>query len=83
LVKKEMEKEDSRVAVPNSPRAWGSRGGTVGVELRENEPVLVDIGEFNYSYRCKHCGHEWFEVRRKENVKSVPDNYPQEWRADK
>jgi hypothetical protein len=82
LVKKELEKEDSKVVVPNSPRAWGSRGGTAGIELRENEPVLIDVKEFNYSYRRRHCGHEWSEVRRKKNVKSVPDDYPQEWRTE-
>jgi DNA-directed RNA polymerase subunit RPC12/RpoP len=82
LVKKELEKENSRVIVPNSPRAWGSRGGTAGIELREDEPLLIDVKEFNYSYRCGHCGHEWSEIHRKEKTKSAPDDYPKEWRTE-
>ena len=28
---------------------------------QEGKPVVVDVEEFNYSYKCKHCGHEWTE----------------------
>ena len=82
LTKKELEKEESEVIVPNAPRAWGSRGWTMGIELRENEPVLIDIKEFNYSYMCKHCGHQWAELHEKETRKPVPEGYPQEWRDE-
>jgi DNA-directed RNA polymerase subunit RPC12/RpoP len=27
----------------------------------EGEPIIIDIEEFQYNYKCKHCGHEWFE----------------------
>ena len=27
----------------------------------EGGPIFVDIEEFQYVYRCKHCGHEWTE----------------------
>jgi transcription elongation factor Elf1 len=79
IMKKELEREDSKVIVPNAPRAWGSHGGTAGIELREDEPVLVDRKEFSYTYKCMHCGHQWSEVREKESEKSVPKDYPQEW----
>jgi len=34
--------------------------------LSEGAPVLVDVEQFRYSYRCTHCGHEWAETREKE-----------------
>jgi hypothetical protein len=27
----------------------------------EGEPIIIDIEEFQYNYKCKHCGHEWSE----------------------
>ena len=27
----------------------------------ETEPAVVDVEEFQYAYKCKHCGHEWVE----------------------
>ncbi|SRR6266704_2294293 len=27
----------------------------------EGEPMVIDFEEFQYAYRCKHCGHEWAE----------------------
>jgi hypothetical protein len=35
--------------------------------VREGEPILVDVEEFQYNYKCKHCGHEWSEKRVKEH----------------
>jgi len=32
-------------------------------ELAENVPLTVDVKEFQYAYRCKHCGHQWVEIR--------------------
>jgi len=26
-----------------------------------SRPIVVDVEEFQYSYKCKHCGHEWSE----------------------
>ncbi len=34
----------------------------LGVEL----PVTVDVDSFQYTYKCKHCGHAWFEIREEE-----------------
>jgi DNA-directed RNA polymerase subunit RPC12/RpoP len=31
--------------------------------VAEGAPITVDVEEFEYAYRCKHCGHEWFERR--------------------
>jgi hypothetical protein len=37
------------------------------VILQENTPIVVDIKDFQYSYKCKHCGHEWSEMRMTES----------------
>jgi hypothetical protein len=45
---------------------YGKQGGgliTNPTILEENVPVTVHIEDFQYSYRCKHCGHEWTENR--------------------
>jgi DNA-directed RNA polymerase subunit M/transcription elongation factor TFIIS len=31
------------------------------VLLEEGKPVMIDLEEYSYTYRCKHCGHEWTE----------------------
>ena len=31
--------------------------------LEQDVPVTVDVEEFQYSYKCKHCGHVWSEVK--------------------
>lgn len=31
------------------------------LELGETEPVTVEVDKFLYTYKCKHCGHEWME----------------------
>jgi transcription elongation factor Elf1 len=33
---------------------------------QETQPTLVDAVEFTYTYRCKHCGHTWTEVREED-----------------
>ena len=39
-------------------------GGILGQPhlVEENVPLSIDEQEFQYLYRCKHCGHQWFEV---------------------
>ena len=31
--------------------------------LTETVPAIVDEKEFQYRYRCSHCGHQWSEER--------------------
>jgi len=31
--------------------------------VQEGDPTVIDIEEFQYTYKCKHCGHEWAEKR--------------------
>jgi hypothetical protein len=35
--------------------------------LEEGQPIIVDTEEFQYSYKCKHCGHEWSEKHEEEH----------------
>ena len=46
------------------------RGSPV-LQVRESSrPIVVDIDEFQYSYKCQHCGHEWSEKHIKEHQES-------------
>jgi len=37
--------------------------GPVRTPVSMESPTVVSLEEFEYSYRCKHCGHEWTEIR--------------------
>ena len=53
-----------------SPMPMGySRGSmpTTPVIVEENIPITIEIEDFQYSYKCKHCGHEWTESHTKEH----------------
>ena len=45
------------------------------IALGEGAPVIVDVEEFQYTYRCKHCGHEWSEVHKTEREYDAPKGY--------
>ena len=45
-----------------SYEAMSYRGG-MPLMVEESIPVTVDVEDFQYSYKCKHCGHEWTENR--------------------
>ncbi len=34
--------------------------------VQEGRPMIVDVEDFQYTYKCKHCGHEWSEKHVKE-----------------
>lgn len=35
--------------------------------VEENIPITIEIEDFQYSYKCKHCGHEWTESHVEEH----------------
>jgi hypothetical protein len=37
----------------------------------EKVQATFERKEFQYSYRCKHCGHQWTEKRTEENQPSI------------
>jgi predicted RNA-binding Zn-ribbon protein involved in translation (DUF1610 family) len=59
-------KEEKAVA-PVSPQA--------PLLLTDDCPCIVDVKEFQYTYRCKHCGHEWSEVRERDEAGRGPGSY--------
>ena len=55
-----------RESIPESQgplRITQVRGVPVLLAQRNSGPIIVDVEEFQYSYKCKHCGHEWSETR--------------------
>jgi predicted RNA-binding Zn-ribbon protein involved in translation (DUF1610 family) len=54
-------------AYPVSPIARGGMMyGGIPLAVEEDYPVTIDITEFSYTYRCKHCGHQWAEMHTEE-----------------
>jgi hypothetical protein len=43
--------------------------------VEEDVPSVVDVEEFRYTYRCKHSGHRWSEVREKVLNFDRPEGY--------
>jgi len=41
------------------------------IAVAEGEPVTIDTEEFQYAYRCKHCGHEWSEEHTEKHVEKL------------
>jgi predicted RNA-binding Zn-ribbon protein involved in translation (DUF1610 family) len=65
LSKTLVEAEDIKENVPVQPYVVGGDPGVfLGVD--ETEPVTIEIEKFQYAYRCKHCGHQWVEIREEE-----------------
>jgi uncharacterized Zn finger protein len=56
------EKEVQKTEMMNELRPQLVLGYPGSTELDADHPVTVDIEEFRYTYKCKHCGHMWSEV---------------------
>jgi hypothetical protein len=37
------------------------------VTVTEGRPIILDVEEFQFTYKCGHCGHEWSEEKTKEH----------------
>jgi transcription elongation factor Elf1 len=55
--------------------AAGLMGRAAPIMVNEDAPVIVDIDEFQYTYKCKHCGHEWSEIHKTERQYDAPSGY--------
>ena len=67
----ERDTVETKRAVP----VMGSRYGypsysPAPMVVQVGEPITIDVEEFQYAYRCKHCGHEWSEKRVEESKES-------------
>lgn len=61
VLEDKSEVEDYDTATTTGPIMMiGGRGVAL---VKEGEPMIFDIKEFRYTYKCKHCGHEWTETR--------------------
>ena len=71
LVSKELvDSESIKESRPISGDYFGGYPGSY-VELSETEPVYVDVEDFQYSYKCKHCGHQWAEIKEEEDERKA------------
>jgi DNA-directed RNA polymerase subunit RPC12/RpoP len=66
LVKKQLVTDRIEKRRTDQPMIMSDSGPLRGammpyVALVEGPPVIVDEREFQYSYKCSHCGHEWSE----------------------
>ena len=43
--------------------------------VQADVPIIVDSEDFQYTYRCKHCGHQWSEVRETDKTFDAPKGY--------
>lgn len=50
-----------------SPLSYASQAFTNFLVVEENVPVEIDIKDFQYTYKCKHCGHIWTEMHEEES----------------
>jgi DNA-directed RNA polymerase subunit RPC12/RpoP len=53
----------------------GTTPAPLPIVLQENVPKIVDVKEFRYTYRCKHCGHQWSEFQKKDETVDSPEGY--------
>ncbi len=71
LTNLERESTEVKRAIPvMGPRYGYSYGTPMPIILQVGEPMTIDVEEFQYSYRCKHCGHEWSEKHVEESKES-------------
>jgi DNA-directed RNA polymerase subunit RPC12/RpoP len=68
LVEKKVVKIVDKETVPTPPRRPKGALLTIVWPVEEGEPVTIDTQEIQYSYKCKHCGHEWSERRTERHV---------------
>jgi DNA-directed RNA polymerase subunit RPC12/RpoP len=60
---------------PGEATPVGHGGLMYPAVLEENAPTTVYLEEFQYTYKCKHCGHEWSELREKQDEEPPPMGY--------
>ena len=68
LVDERKETVTVRQGIVNPMPTGYSRGSapTIPVVVEEDLPITISVEDFQYSYKCKHCGHEWSETHTEE-----------------
>jgi hypothetical protein len=56
--------------VERMPRAdlLGATARIRSTLVNQDQPSVIIEEEFDYTYRCGHCGHEWTEDRSNEKL---------------
>ncbi|HUH99458.1 MAG TPA: hypothetical protein VLY65_00300 [Nitrososphaerales archaeon] len=75
--KKEVDEEDM-IEDEKRPSMLGpfvSVATPVPALLQKDVPLMVNVKDFQYTYQCKHCGHQWSEIRKKDETIDTPDGY--------
>lgn len=62
LVETRQETHLEKHAFPMTPIGRGGMYSGIPLAVEEDYPVTIDVTEFSYTYRCKHCGHQWAEM---------------------
>jgi predicted RNA-binding Zn-ribbon protein involved in translation (DUF1610 family) len=75
LVKKEKVDSESLSETAEHPSVPLGTIRAVPLVVHSDSPVIVDVEDFRYSYKCRHCGHEWSEVRKAEKEFDAPKGY--------
>jgi uncharacterized Zn finger protein len=60
--------------IESNVEQYGYTSTLVPVMLESNVPILVGVDDFGYTYRCKHCGHQWSEDRFKTENEKIDQN---------
>lgn len=63
-----VDERDGLLSPTKSGMITGPKPTPVPTVVHDAGPVTVDMEEFQYTYRCKHCGHQWSEVHEKTEV---------------
>jgi len=63
--KKMVDSESIKENLPVNADYFGGYGGSF-LEVGETEPAIIDVEKFQYAYKCKHCGHQWVEIKDKD-----------------
>ena len=60
--------EVKRALISPMPGGW-TRGSMtlIPTVMEENIPITVEIEDFQFTYKCKHCGHVWSEMHVEES----------------
>ena len=51
--------------LPVSHDYFGWYGGSF-LEVMDTQPAVMEVEEFQYAYKCRHCNHQWVEIKERD-----------------
>jgi hypothetical protein len=66
LVGKKLEDEkttETTIMPTPAVLSAGLRPWSYNILMESAEPTRIDIKDFDYTYKCGHCGHIWHELK--------------------